>query len=81
MCFSPKVSMPKVEPPATPAEPVKDDPAPVSYGASPTEDKEKSGTASLKVDKPSTATSTYSKPPSTNKSKITSKFGMNKSRK
>lgn len=84
MCFAPKVSMPKVETPATPAEPIRDDPAPVSYGTSPSEDKEKSGTASLKVEKspmkpmkPMKPMSTKAKP--TNR--ISSKFGMNKTRK
>lgn len=78
MCFAPKVSMPKVETPATPAEPIRDDPAPVSYGTSPSEDKEKSGTASLKVEKsPMKPMSTKAK--TTNR--ISSKFGMNKTRK
>lgn len=77
MCFAPKVSAPKVEAPAMAPEPIKDDPAPVSYGTA--KDEEKSGTSTLKVDKNPMAKST---PTSTPKSgRISSKFGMNKSRK
>lgn len=76
MCFAPKVSVPKVEAPAAPPEPVSTDPAPVSYGTS--KDDEKSGTSTLKVDKtPAPKTSPVAAKPS----RISSKFGMNKSSK
>ena len=76
MCFAPKVSAPKVEAPAMAPEPIKDDPAPVSYGTA--KDDEKSGTSSLKVEKTPTPKSAPVVP---KQGRISSKFGMNKSRK
>ena len=76
MCFAPKVSAPKVEAPAMAPEPIKDDPAPVSYGTA--KDDEKSGTSSLKVEK---TPAPKSAPVSPKQGRISSKFGMNKSRK
>lgn len=77
MCFAPKVSAPKVSAPAPEPEPIKDDPAPVSYGTPKKDEEEKSGTGSLTIAKDK-------KPASPSKPKgsaVSRRFGMNGSRK